>query len=124
MAERGGSDSVLRCFLGSEAAGGVLLILAACLALMAANLGFADIYHDLLHAETGPVLNPKLGPMTVHLWINDGLMAAFFLLAGLYPHELRRDQPSFVGALPDRHRPDAKAPANNGRPRRLRPDSK
>jgi NhaA family Na+:H+ antiporter len=88
MVERGVPDSVLRRFLGSEAAGGVLLILAAGLALAVVNLGFGDAYHDVLHAVTGPVLTPKLGPMTVHLWINDGLMAAFFLLVGL---EIKRE---------------------------------
>ncbi|MDQ8756285.1 Na+/H+ antiporter NhaA [Sphingosinicella sp. LHD-64] len=80
--------SALRHFLASEAAGGILLMGAAALALIVANSGLAHAYHDLLHAETGPVLTPKLGPMTVHLWINDGLMAVFFLLVGL---EIKRE---------------------------------
>ncbi|QHL89717.1 Na+/H+ antiporter NhaA [Sphingomonas changnyeongensis] len=81
--------SALRAFLATEAAGGYLLILAAALALIAANLpATADAYHHFVHAVTGPVLVPKLGPMTVHLWVNDGLMAIFFLLVGL---EIKRE---------------------------------
>ena len=80
---RGGARSALRHFLDSEAAGGILLMAAAALAMVVANTGLYHAYHDLLHAETGPVLTPKLGPMTVHLWINDGLMAIFFLPDGL-----------------------------------------
>lgn len=88
--QRTGSRSALRDFLESEAAGGVLLIIAAALAMTVANVG-ADayhLYHDALHAQIGPVLTPKIGPMTPHLWINDGLMAIFFLLVGL---EIKRE---------------------------------
>jgi NhaA family Na+:H+ antiporter len=82
--------SALRDFLTSEAGGGVLLMAAAALAILLANLPGdpAHLYHAFVHAEIGPVLTPKLGPMTVHLWINDGLMAVFFLLVGL---EIKRE---------------------------------
>ncbi|WP_294131151.1 Na+/H+ antiporter NhaA [Sphingobium sp.] len=82
--------SVLREFLAGQAGSAVLLMIAAALAMLLANLpgGGAHIYHDLIHAQVGPVLTPKLGPMTVHLWINDGLMAIFFLLVGL---EIKRE---------------------------------
>ena len=61
---------------------------AAALAMIVANSIVADDYFHFVHAVTGPELTPKLGPMTVHLWINDGLMAIFFLLVGL---EIKRE---------------------------------
>ena len=67
-------------FLRSEAAGGAALILSASVALVWANSGAGGLYRAGLHAQ--------LGPMPVHIWINDGLMALFFLLVGL---ELRRE---------------------------------
>lgn len=92
----------LRAFLHGEAAGGIVLIAAAALAMIAANWpATAHGYEALLHAKIGPTLAPDLGPMTVHLWINDGLMALFFLLVGL---EIKRE---FVGgrlASADRRR--------------------
>ncbi|RTL15496.1 MAG: Na(+)/H(+) antiporter NhaA, partial [Sphingomonadaceae bacterium] len=92
----------LRAFLHGEAAGGIVLIAAAALAMIAANWpATAHGYEALLHAQIGPTLAPALGPMTVHLWINDGLMALFFLLVGL---EIKRE---FVGgrlASADRRR--------------------
>jgi len=78
----------MRNFLRSEAAGGILLIAAAALAIVVANSPLADAYFHILHIETGPELSKKLGPMTVHLWINDGLMSLFFLLVGL---EIKRE---------------------------------
>jgi Na+:H+ antiporter, NhaA family len=78
----------MRAFLRQESAGGLLLIGAAILAMVVANSPLAWSYFHALHLETGPVLTPKLGPMTPHLWINDGLMAVFFLLVGL---EIKRE---------------------------------
>ena len=88
MSGRNPPRSALRDFLESECAGGMLLIFAAIMAMIIANSALGDDYHHLIHAVTGPVLTDKLGPMTVHLWINDGLMAVFFLLVGL---EIKRE---------------------------------
>jgi NhaA family Na+:H+ antiporter len=81
--------SAARDFLSTEAAGGIVLMAAAAAAMIVANLdATADSYFAMLHVATGPVLNAHLGPMTIHLWINDGLMALFFLLVGL---EIKRE---------------------------------
>ena len=80
--------SVLQRFLASDAAGGILLMAAAVAALIIANSPLASAYQHFLHWQTGPVLSDKLGPMTTHLWVNDGLMAVFFLLVGL---EIKRE---------------------------------
>jgi Na+:H+ antiporter, NhaA family len=80
--------SAMRAFLRQESAGGLLLIAAAVLAMIVANSPLAWTYFHALHLETGPVLSAKLGPMTPHLWINDGLMSVFFLLVGL---EIKRE---------------------------------
>jgi NhaA family Na+:H+ antiporter len=66
----------------------MLLIVAALLALIVANGPLAQSYHHWLHHPIGPELSSRLGPMTVHLWVNDGLMAIFFLLVGL---EIKRE---------------------------------
>ncbi len=80
--------SALRTFLASEAAGGIVLIVAAAAAMLIANSPLYDGYHALLHAPLGHTLSAKLGEMTPHLWINDGLMAVFFLYVGL---EIKRE---------------------------------
>jgi NhaA family Na+:H+ antiporter len=72
--------STLRRFLDSEAAGGVLLMLSAGLALVVANSPLAEMYHHSLEIE--------LGPLPALHWINDGLMSIFFLLVGL---EIKRE---------------------------------
>lgn len=73
-----------RDFLSSEAAGGVVLIAAAACGMLAANLpGISAQYFGLLHVP--------VGPLTVHQWVNDALMAVFFFVVGL---EIKRE---FVG---------------------------
>ena len=70
----------MRRFLHSEAAGGVVLMVAAAAAMVVANGPFADAYFAALHAH--------VGPLSVLHWIDDGLMALFFLLVGL---EIKRE---------------------------------
>lgn len=84
------TPSSMRSFLASEAGSGLLLMASAALAMLLANLGggIDHAYHALVHARIGPELSPRVGPMTVHLWVNDGLMAVFFLLVGL---EIKRE---------------------------------
>jgi NhaA family Na+:H+ antiporter len=72
--------SLIRSLLSSEAAGGLVLIGAAALALVAANSAWADGYFGLLKTY--------VGPLNVLHWINDLLMALFFLLVGL---EIKRE---------------------------------
>lgn len=72
--------SAIRAFLGTEAAGGIVLILAAAIAMLVANSPAAPTYVELLQT--------KAGPLSILHWINDALMALFFLLVGL---EIKRE---------------------------------
>ena len=75
-------------FLKMEAAGGIILVAAATLALVVANSALEPLYYQLLSipvrigAGTFEIAKP------LRLWINDGLMAIFFFLVGL---EIKRE---------------------------------
>jgi NhaA family Na+:H+ antiporter len=75
-------------FFRLEAAGGIVLIAAAALALLIANSPLAEMYARLLDLP----LQVRIGDFEIHkpllLWINDGLMAVFFLLVAL---EIKRE---------------------------------
>jgi NhaA family Na+:H+ antiporter len=75
-------------FLRLEAAGGLLLMGATVLAMLAANLPLAR-YYTAFFALPAEIRVGSLGiAKPLLLWINDGLMAVFFLLVGL---ELKRE---------------------------------
>lgn len=75
-------------FFQQEAAGGILLMASAVLAIAWANSPFAESYFHLWHIHFGI----DIGEAGIHKhllhWINDGLMAIFFLLVGL---EIKRE---------------------------------
>ncbi|EAR57105.1 putative Na+/H+ antiporter [Photobacterium sp. SKA34] len=70
----------IRKFLKLESAGGIVLIIAALIAMIIANSPLASVYTDTLHSY--------VAGLSVSHWINDGLMAVFFLLIGL---EVKRE---------------------------------
>ncbi len=80
--------SLLLAFLQSEAIGGYVLMLAAVLALIVANSPLAPAYSGVLETKLGFALGPLVLKESVLHWINDGLMAVFFLLVGL---EIKRE---------------------------------
>ncbi len=84
---------------GGEAGAGVLLILVAAAAMVAANSPLAHGYHNLFHGLLAWSPIAKLN--TLHLWINDALMALFFFVVGL---EIKREVLDGELAHPERRR--------------------
>jgi Na+:H+ antiporter, NhaA family len=72
--------STFQRFAESEASGGLVLMASAALGMVVANSALAGTYTELLHT--------KVAGLSVLHWINDGLMALFFLLVGL---EIKRE---------------------------------
>ncbi len=64
----------------SASAGGIILIIASAAAIVVANSPLADTYRGLLHYA--------FAGLSTELWINDALMAIFFLMVGL---EIKRE---------------------------------
>lgn len=78
----------LERFLHIEAVSGIVLVIAAVVALVWANSGFAGNYHALWHAPLTIGIGPYVASQSLHFWINDGLMTVFFLVVGM---EIRRE---------------------------------
>lgn len=77
---KGRIRSTLRNFLDNEAAGGLVLMAMAALAIIVANSPLSEPYFHALHVY--------IGPLSLQHWINDALMAVFFLVVGL---EIKRE---------------------------------
>ncbi|PUD97896.1 MAG: Na+/H+ antiporter NhaA [Candidatus Sedimenticola endophacoides] len=80
--------NALRDFLKLESAGGILLFIAALLAMLLANSPLAGFYGLLIEMPVEVRVGPLELGKPLLLWINDGLMAIFFFLVGL---ELKRE---------------------------------
>ena len=81
---------IIHAFTAMEAAGGILLVIAAIVAILLANTPFYDFYHLVLNEikfRIGFSNIDETFDFEIHksilLWINDGLMAIFFFLVGL-----------------------------------------
>ncbi|MBB3940277.1 NhaA family Na+:H+ antiporter [Novosphingobium fluoreni] len=72
--------SAIRRFLHAQSSAGLVLMAAAVVALGIANSPIGPGYAKMLHTD--------FGPLSLEHWINDGLMALFFLLVGL---EIKRE---------------------------------
>ena len=90
-------SDVFKRFLKLESASGIILILAALLAIGLANSVLAQHYQGFLNTE----VQVRIAALDINkpllLWINDGFMAIFFLLVGL---EVKREM--LEGALSSR----------------------
>ncbi len=80
--------SAFQEFIESESASGILLIVVTIIALIVANSPLNGLYQNILHAKFAIGFPGAMVDMSVHHWINDGLMAIFFLVIGL---EIKRE---------------------------------
>jgi NhaA family Na+:H+ antiporter len=78
----------LQRFLHVEANSGIVLLLAAAVALIWANTPLAGSYHALWHLPLSIGLGEFVFSKSLHFWINDALMTVFFLVVGM---EIRRE---------------------------------
>ncbi len=83
-------------FIHRQTTSGLLLMGSAIIALFLANGVFADAYQHLIHTPVSLSIGSWGINMTMHQWVNDGLMALFFFVVGL---ELKRE--IMVGELSD-----------------------
>ena len=75
-------------FFRSGQIGGIILIVCVVLSLIIANSGWSEGFNKLLNTQLGYESDSLSLRYSIALWINDGLMAIFFLLVGL---EIKRE---------------------------------
>jgi Na+:H+ antiporter, NhaA family len=80
--------NVFKNFFASSSAGGVLLLISVIISLTIANTNLADNFNHLLNTQLGFENDAVALRYSLQSWINDGLMAVFFLLVGL---EIKRE---------------------------------
>ncbi|WP_428231904.1 Na+/H+ antiporter NhaA [Flavobacterium sp.] len=75
-------------FFHSSSAGGIILLICVMISLFIANSGWSEGFKEMLNFELGFNISSLHLKYPILLWINDGLMAVFFLLVGL---EIKRE---------------------------------
>lgn len=75
-------------FLHIEAVSGIVLLVAAAIALIWANSPWAESYNNVWHAPFSIGVGKFEFSRSLHFWINDALMTFFFLVVGM---EIRRE---------------------------------
>ena len=75
-------------FIKDESFSGILLFLATLAAVIVANSALSESYYNLWHMALGVTIGGHTISMDLMHWINDGLMALFFLMVGL---EIKRE---------------------------------
>ncbi len=80
--------STLSRYLKHESATGILLILSMCVAMIMANTPLSLLYNSFLDLPVVVSMGTFVLAKPLLLWINDGLMAIFFLMIGL---EVKRE---------------------------------
>ena len=81
-------EKVFRAMVQHDSAGGILLIAGAVMALIFANSGLEHFYNGVLNLPLTLAIGDFEIAKPLLLWVNDGLMALFFLLVGL---EVKRE---------------------------------
>ena len=81
-------DTLFKRLIRHEAAGGVVLMLAAAVAMFIANSPLNEAYQALFDKKFSVLIDGVGISKPIILWVNDGLMAIFFFLIGL---ELKRE---------------------------------
>jgi NhaA family Na+:H+ antiporter len=86
--QKSGFRGYFEWFVHSEVTGSILLLACTVAALVWANSPWAGTYNDLLHTYIGISWGDAAFKLSLHHWINDGLMVIFFFVVGL---EVKRE---------------------------------
>lgn len=88
MLQSSENSSRLKEFIDHEATGGLVLAVAAAIAILLVNFGLSEAYNHLLEERVRIGIGALTLDKSLHHFINDGLMAVFFFLVGL---EIKRE---------------------------------
>jgi len=88
LEDRGRFRGMFDDFFHSEVGGSIVLLACTLLALVWANSPWAETYFHLAHTKIGVTFGDAEFALSLHHWINDGLMVVFFFVVGL---EIKRE---------------------------------